>query len=118
LEVTTEWFETTIGGTYSTWLPKTITRTYEEDADFTTTQWIQTFIGGTYSTWVPKTIRIQYHTLSAGGPPVMGEIGMGTLTGKTGRTQTVAMGAAPTQGPGWGLGVAAAVGAGMVGMVV
>jgi hypothetical protein len=43
---------------------------------------------------------------------------MGTLTGKTGQTRTIVMGAAPTQGAGWIKGVAAAVGVGVVGMVM
>jgi hypothetical protein len=43
---------------------------------------------------------------------------MGSLTGKTGQTQTIVMGAAPTQGAVWVKGVAAAVGVGVVGMLV
>jgi hypothetical protein len=45
---------------------------------------------------------------------------MGTLTGRTGQTQTIALGgAAPTQGPGWIKGVAAAaVGVGIAGIFV
>ncbi|KAF1943768.1 hypothetical protein EJ02DRAFT_121513 [Clathrospora elynae] len=86
---------------------------------FVTVQWIETTIGGTYSTWVPNTIIFDFKPYRTQAPlPGKGEIGMGTLTGKTGQTQTVMVGAAPTQGPGWVKGVAAVVGVGIAGMVV
>lgn len=43
---------------------------------------------------------------------------MGSITGKTGQTQTVDMGAAPTHAAAWAKGVAAAIGVGIAGMVV
>lgn len=43
---------------------------------------------------------------------------MGTLTGEAGKTKTIVAGAAPTQAVGWMKGVAAAVGVGVVGVVV
>jgi hypothetical protein len=86
---------------------------------FVTVQWAETFIGGTYSTWWPHTISLDFDAqANQAPPPGKGEIGMGTLTGKTGQTQTIVMGAAPTQGAGWAKGVVAAVGVGVVGMMV
>jgi hypothetical protein len=84
-----------------------------------TVQWVETTLGGTYSTWWPHTISLDFDPAKNQAPlPGKGEIGMGTLTGRTGQTQTIVMGAAPTQGAGWVKGVAAAVGVGVVGMVV
>jgi hypothetical protein len=86
---------------------------------FVTIQWAETFIGGTYSTWLPHTVSFDFKPERTEIPtPGMGQIGMGTLTGKTGQTQTVVEvvgAAAPTQGPGWG--VAAMIGVGIVGIV-
>lgn len=89
------------------------------DGDFVSVQWVETKIDGTLRTWVPKTITFNFHAHTTQGPlPGKGEIGMGTLTGDTGRTKTVVMGAAPTYTPGWMRGVAVAVGVGFAGMVV
>ncbi|KAF1837803.1 hypothetical protein BDW02DRAFT_645155 [Decorospora gaudefroyi] len=86
---------------------------------FVTVQWAETFIGGTYSTWWPHTVSLDFKPAEPQAPlPGKGAIGMGTLTGKTGVTKTVAMGAAPTQGSGWMRGVVAAVGVGIAGVVV
>jgi hypothetical protein len=43
---------------------------------------------------------------------------MGTLTGELGVTKTIFMGAAATQSPRWVEGVAAAVGVGVVGVLI
>ncbi|XP_014553159.1 hypothetical protein COCVIDRAFT_29604 [Bipolaris victoriae FI3] len=87
---------------------------------FVTVQWVETFIGGTYSTWWPHTVSIDFKPQRSVAPaPGRGEIGMGTLTGKTGQTQTVVevvAAAAPTQNPGWVRGVAAMVGLGVMGV--
>jgi hypothetical protein len=86
--------------------------------DYTTTKWVETWVGGTYSTWTPTVITV-IHKTPAPAPPIwQGEIGMGSLTGETGKTQTVYMGAAPSQVAGWAKGVIAAVGAGIAGIVV
>ena len=83
---------------------------------FVTVQWAETFIGGTYSTWWPHTISLDFKQTVI-PLPGKGQIGMGTLTGKTGQTQTVVMGAAPTNGVGgWVKGVAVAAGVGVMGM--
>jgi hypothetical protein len=50
--------------------------------------------------------------------PGKGEVGMGTLTGELGVTQTIVMGAAASQAPRWVEGVAAVVGIGVVGALV
>jgi hypothetical protein len=87
--------------------------------DFVTTQWVETWIGGTSQTWVPKTITFHFQAMMTYVPPPgKGEIGMGTLTGKTGKTQTVILGAAPSQAAEWKKGVAAAIGVGIAGMAV
>ncbi|KAF1847122.1 uncharacterized protein K460DRAFT_352302 [Cucurbitaria berberidis CBS 394.84] len=85
--------------------------------DFVTVQWVETWIGGTSQTWVPKTISFHFKDMTAPLLPGKGEIGMGTLTGEPGQTKTVMLGAAPTEAAGW-RGVAAAVGVGVVGMMV
>lgn len=86
--------------------------------DYISVQWVETWVGGTSQTWVPKTISFHFKPYMTQAPlPGKGEIGMGTLTGEPGQTKTVAMGAAPTQAAGW-RGVAAAVGVGVVGMMV
>jgi hypothetical protein len=80
---------------------------------------METWIGGTSQTWVPKTITFHFAAIETYVPPPgRGEIGMGTLTGKTGKTQTIIMGAAPSQTVQWRRGIAAAVGVGIAGMVV
>ncbi|EMD65077.1 hypothetical protein COCSADRAFT_181035 [Bipolaris sorokiniana ND90Pr] len=86
---------------------------------FVTVQWVETFVGGTYSTWWPHTISIDFKPQRSVAPaPGRGEIGMGTLTGKTGQTQTVVevVAAAPTHDSGWAKGVAAMVGVGIMGI--
>lgn len=73
-------------------------------------QWIETWIGGKTQTWVPQTITFGPVGYTTQAPsPGQGHIGMGTLKGKVGVTQTVVVGAAPTMGAGW---IAAAVGVG------
>jgi hypothetical protein len=72
----------------------------------------------TSRTWVPVTVTLRYKPVSPAPPPLSGAIGMGTLTGETGRTRTVVMGAAPSQAAGRVRGIVAAVGVGIVGMVV
>ncbi|EOA87332.1 uncharacterized protein SETTUDRAFT_179109 [Exserohilum turcica Et28A] len=87
---------------------------------FVTVQWGETFIGGTYSTWVPYTISLDFKPERTAAPiPGKGNIGMGTLTGETGQTQTVAVveGAAPTPVARWAKGVAAVVGVGIAGVI-
>ncbi|KNG52475.1 hypothetical protein DDE82_006325 [Stemphylium lycopersici] len=84
---------------------------------FVTVQWAETFIGGTYSTWWPHTISLDFKQTVI-SLPGKGQIGMGTLTGKTGQTRTVVVGAAPTNGVGgWVKGVAVAAGVGVMGLV-
>ncbi|KAG9191086.1 hypothetical protein G6011_09174 [Alternaria panax] len=86
---------------------------------FYTVVWAETWIGGTYSTWWPHTISLDFKPAQTHAPlPGVGEIGMGTLTGRTGVTRTVVVNAAPTPGVGWVEGLAAAVGVGIAGMVV
>ncbi|KAH7083670.1 hypothetical protein FB567DRAFT_550710 [Paraphoma chrysanthemicola] len=87
--------------------------------DFVTTQWMETWIGGTSQTWVPKTITFHFAPIEIYVPPPgRGSIGMGTLTGETGKTQTIIIGAAPSQAAQLIRGIAAAVGVGIAGMVV
>jgi hypothetical protein len=56
--------------------------------DFVTVQWIETHIG-TLCTWVPQTETFHFEAMSQAPLPGAGSIGMGTLTGKTGHTQTI-----------------------------
>lgn len=65
--------------------------------DFVTVQWVKTHIG-TLATWVPNTETFHFEAMPQAPLPGVGSIGMGTLTGKTGQTQTILMvvGAAPT----------------------
>jgi hypothetical protein len=86
--------------------------------DYTTVKWYESWVGGTYSTWFPTTITVHPPFLTPAPRPGKGEIGMGTLTGELGVTSTIVPGAALSQAPGWAKGVAAAIGAGFVGMVV
>jgi hypothetical protein len=86
--------------------------------DFVSVQWVETHIG-TLHTWVPKTITFHFAAMSPGPLPGMGAIGMGTLTGETGHTQTIYMvGAAPTPAADLKKGFAAAVAVGIAGLVV
>ncbi|KAL6709097.1 hypothetical protein ACN47E_001913 [Coniothyrium glycines] len=92
-----------------------------DSQDFVSVQWVETKIGGTSRTWVPLTVTFHFEPFLDPAPlPGKGEIGMGTLTGKTGQTQTIVMGAgaAPTDTAVWLKGVAAAVGVGLAGLVV
>lgn len=99
--------------------PASVTAIPFSNVPFVTVVWEETFIGGTYSTWVPYTVSLDFKPSKIHPPlPGKGEIGMGTLTGNTGHTQTVVVGAAPTQGAVWVRGIAAAVGAGIAGIVV
>lgn len=56
--------------------------------DFVTVQWVETHIG-TLRTWVPQTETFHFKAMSQAPLPGVGSIGMGTLTGKTGQTQTI-----------------------------
>ncbi|KZM26506.1 uncharacterized protein EKO05_0005472 [Ascochyta rabiei] len=86
--------------------------------DFVTVQWIETHMG-TLRTWIPKTETFHFEIMSQAPPPGVGSIGMGTLTGKTGQTQTIHMvGAAQTPAAGLRKGIAAAVAVGIAGLVV
>ena len=97
----------------------TTTSTIGDPPDFLTVQWIETTIGGTYSTWVPRTWTFHYNAQSPAPRPGRGEIGMGTLTGETGKTKTIMMAAAaPTHGPDWMRGVAVVAGAGLAAVLV
>jgi hypothetical protein len=83
-----------------------------------TVQWIETWIGGTSRTWLPHTITLHNQAALETVPaPGKGQIGMGTITGRLGVTQTVIQGSAKTVGPEWKLGAMAAVGIGIAGMV-
>lgn len=114
--LTTEWLETWLDSTSRTWYPTEITR---RSGDYVTTQWVGTWLDSTSKTWVPITITMRYDGPGTSyGPPGKGAVGMGTLTGEAGKTQTVVMGAAASQVPAWKRGVVAAMGVGMVGMVV
>ncbi|KAF2649278.1 hypothetical protein K491DRAFT_721814 [Lophiostoma macrostomum CBS 122681] len=84
-----------------------------------TVVWVETMIGGTSKTWVPKTITAFFPAVPSQGPmPAKGEVGMGTLTGQTGKTKTVLVGAAPTVGAGMIKGMVVAAGVGIAGLVV
>ncbi|KAJ8109413.1 hypothetical protein OPT61_g7477 [Boeremia exigua] len=87
--------------------------------DFVTVQWIETHVG-TLRTWVPNTFTFHFEAVSQAPLPGVGSIGMGTLTGKTGQTQTIYMvvGAAPTSAVGAKKVVVAAVAAGVAGLVL
>ena len=68
---------------------------------------------------MPKTITINFDISPSKAPePGKGIIGMGTLTGETGKTKTVVLGAAPTGGARkWRAGMVAA-GVAVVGAVI
>jgi hypothetical protein len=85
--------------------------------DYVTTLWIETWLDSTSRTWVPKTVTFHFPEISPAPRPGKGEIGLGTLTGNSRKTQTVALGAAPSQTAGL-MGIAAAIGVGIVGMAV
>lgn len=87
--------------------------------DFITVQWIETHIGN-IRTWIPKTETFHFESMSQAPLPGVGGIGMGTLTGKTGQTQTIYMvvGAAPTAEINLRKGIAAAMAVGIAGLVV
>ena len=88
--------------------------------DFVTVQWVETHIG-TLRTWVPKTQTFHFEAMSqAPLPGAGGPIGMGTLTGKTGQTQTIVMvvAAAPTPTVDSRTAIAVAVAVGLVGLAV
>lgn len=81
------------------------------ESEYTTTQWVETWINSTSRTWVPKTVTLHFPSNSPAPRPGKGEIGMGTLAlGDVGQTEVVVVGAAPTQGLGWGVGVGIVVG--------
>jgi hypothetical protein len=56
--------------------------------EFVTVQWIETHIG-TLRTWVPQTETFHFKAMTQAPLPGVGSIGMGTLTEKTGQTQTI-----------------------------
>ncbi|KAJ4990097.1 hypothetical protein SVAN01_04378 [Stagonosporopsis vannaccii] len=58
--------------------------------DLVTVQWVETHIGK-LRTWIPKTYTFHFEAMSQAPLPSVGSIGMGTLTGKTGQTQTIYM---------------------------
>lgn len=90
----------------------------EDPSVFVTVQWLETWIGGTSRTWLPHTITLYQGAPARTGPlPGKGEIGMGTLTGELGITQTVVQGGAMTAGPEWKMGAVAAVGLGVAGII-
>ncbi|EMD87879.1 hypothetical protein COCHEDRAFT_1182927 [Bipolaris maydis C5] len=114
--------ETTLmaGASPASILATAMTPTSKLNVPFVTVQWVETFIGGTYSTWWPHTISIDFKPQRSAAPaPGRGEIGMGTLTGKTGQTQTVVevVAAAATQDSGWTKGIAAMAGVGIMGIL-
>lgn len=85
--------------------------------DSITVQWVETWLGGTSQTWVPKTITFHFPAyVTQAAQPGMGEVGLGSLTGRTGFTKTVVVGgaaratAASEVGKAWAV---AAVGAGV-----
>lgn len=87
--------------------------------DFVTVQWVETHIGPV-TTWVPVTVTFHFEPMSQAPLPGVGSIGMGTLTGKTGQTQTVwtVVAAAPTASVDAKQVVAVAVAVGAVGLVM
>ncbi|KAH9877760.1 hypothetical protein J1614_002977 [Plenodomus biglobosus] len=87
--------------------------------DYISVKWVETWIGGTSQTWVPKTMTIHFESRTPGPAPGLGHIGLGTIKGEAGRTKTVFVGAAATQGAVWagGVAAAAAVGVGVVGFI-
>lgn len=85
---------------------------------YTTTQWVETWLDSTSRTWLPVTITLRYKPTTTYPTPGKGKIGMGTLTGETGKTVTIVLGAAASQTAGVVRGVVAALGVGLVGMVV
>ncbi|KAI1560642.1 hypothetical protein PtrEW4_011060, partial [Pyrenophora tritici-repentis] len=106
--------------------PTTVPIAPFSNVPFVTVVWEETFIGGTFSTWVPYTVSLDFKPSTVHAPlPGKGGIGLGTLTGEIGHTQTVVIAAAPTQvaaaptaGGVWIRGVAAAVGVGIAGIVI
>lgn len=88
------------------------------NAQFVSVQWVETWVGGTSQTWVPVTVSFRFTVEATAAGPGKGQIGMGTLTGDTGKTKTFVLGAAPTQTAAWARGVVAAVGVGLAGLVV
>lgn len=97
--------------------PVTTTPPSLQGDDFLTVQWMETWIGGV-RTWVPKTWTFHFDVESQAPLPGKGQIGMGTLTGRTGVTRTLVVGAAHTQTAAWMKGVVAAVGVGIAGILV
>ncbi|CAA9959713.1 hypothetical protein PTMSG1_03122 [Pyrenophora teres f. maculata] len=100
-------------------LPTTVPIAPFSNVPFVTVVWEETFIGGTLSTWAPYTVSLDFKPSTVHAAfPGKGGIGLGTLTGETGHTQTVVIAAAPTQGAVWIRGVAAAVGVGIAGVMI
>lgn len=87
--------------------------------DFVTVAWVPTHIGP-LETWVPKTITFHFEPMSQAPLPGRGSIGMGTVTGETGQTQTIwtIVAAAPTTAIDSRQALAAAVAIGVVGLVM
>jgi len=85
--------------------------------DYVSVQWVETWMNSTSRTWVPQTFTVHFPSRTPGPSPGRGQIGMGTLTGEAGHTKTLLVGAAPTQAAGLAKGIAAAVGAGLFGLL-
>ncbi|KAF2264762.1 hypothetical protein CC78DRAFT_580002 [Lojkania enalia] len=89
------------------------TSTHPQPSESVTVQWLETTINK-IRTWVPVTVTVTFAAVPDQAPqPGKGEIGMGTLTGVTGRTRTVVLGAAPSMGWSWGRVVAVGMGVGV-----
>lgn len=87
--------------------------------DFVTTVWVETHIGKA-TQWVPETVTLHFEPMSQAPLPGEGSIGMGTLTGEPGQTQTywTVVTAAATHAVDSKPAVAAAVAVGVVGLVM
>ncbi|KAF1924182.1 uncharacterized protein M421DRAFT_425016 [Didymella exigua CBS 183.55] len=87
--------------------------------DFVTVQWVETHVG-TIRTWAPQTKTFHFAAMSQAPLPGVGSIGMGTLTGKAGQTQTILMvvGAASTPAVDSKKVIGAAVAVGLAGLMI
>lgn len=87
--------------------------------DFVTTQWVETHIGKA-TQWVPEIVTFHFESMSQAPLPGKGSIGMGTLTGEPGQTQTywTVVTAAATHAVDSKPAIAAAVAVGVVGLVM
>ena len=87
--------------------------------DFVTTQWVETHIGEA-TQWVPEIVTFHFEPMSQAPLPGEGSIGMGTLTGEPGQTQTywTVVTEAATHAVDSKPAVAAAMAVGVVGLVM